>query len=109
MTREAGEDRMDTPGGWWAPGPWGAPPQSPGQAKVSPQGPALWCLAQGQVGGGGGGVSRSQYSKPLAPAGLGRARLKVEGPLCLGGHLGFTSPKAQTGNCGVLVVAFISF
>lgn len=57
----------------------------------------------------GGRVSRFQYSKPLAPAGLGRARLKVEGPLCLGGHLGFTSPKAQTGNCRVLVVAFISF
>lgn len=44
---------MATPGGWWARGPWGAPPQSPGQAKVSPQGPTLWCLAQGQVGGGG--------------------------------------------------------
>lgn len=35
--------------------------------------------------------------KPQAPAGLGRARLKVEGELCVwAGHLGFTSLKTQS-------------
>lgn len=64
---------------------------------------------RGQVGGGGG-VTIPMAARSPAPARLGRARLKVEGGLCVwAGHLGFTSPKTQTGNCGVLVLAFISF
>lgn len=47
MGWEAGAGRIATPGGQWAGGAQGAPPRSPGQAKVSPQGPPLWCLAPG--------------------------------------------------------------
>lgn len=66
----------------------------------SPQGQVVWGVR----------CPASNSSKSQAPDGLGRARLKVEGGHCVwAGRLGFTSPKTQTGNCRVLVVAFIFF
>lgn len=83
MAREAGRDRIATPGGWWAGGPRGAPPQPLDRLRFHHRAYLSGFLPRARlvlvVG-----VSRFQYSKSQEPGGLGGAWLKVEGAFVSG-------------------------
>lgn len=93
MGPEADKGRIAIPGGQWAGGLWGTPPQSSRQPEVSASGPPLLCLPLGPGWWGWGcHVSHSSEAPGACRAGKGRAE-GGGGALCLGWTFGIYFPQ----------------